>query len=81
MTGRYPHHNGALGFQAIRRDVPTTLHRAGYFTGIMAKVPHLAPFGKFQWDVRVFARDLGIGRDPQLYYRQAKQFFKKSKAD
>ena len=23
LTGRYPHNNGALGFEPIRRDVPT----------------------------------------------------------
>jgi len=78
MTGRYPHHNGALGFQPIRRDVPTLgeqLEKAGYFKGIMAKVSHLAPIDKYRWDVVVNASDLAVGRDPKLYYQHAKAFF------
>ena len=33
MTGRYPHNNGALGFDPINRDVPTLqeeLNKVGY---------------------------------------------------
>ena len=40
MTGRYPHHNGARGFQPITKGVPTltgVLRRAGYFNGIIGK--------------------------------------------
>src|SRR5205814_1146326 len=53
MTGRYPHRNGAVGFNAINADVPTLgeqLRAAGYFNGIFAKVPHLAPISRFCWD-------------------------------
>jgi len=84
MTGRYPGRNGAEGFQPIRPDVPTLqeqLRRAGYLNGIMAKVPHLAPQRKFCWDFVVRARDLGVGRDPKKYYRYAKKFFEKAKAE
>lgn len=84
MTGRYPHRNGALGFQPINRDVPTlqeSLRKAGYFTGIMAKVPHLAPADKFPWDVVVRANQLGVGRNPRLYYEQAKRFFEQARAE
>jgi len=83
MTGRYPHRNGALGFEPIRRDVPTLqehLHAAGYLNGILGKVPHLAPQEKFCWDTAVRAGLLGNGRAPQLYYQHAKDFFEKAKA-
>ena len=78
MTGRYPHRNGGMGFEPIRRDVPTlgeSLRAAGYFNGILAKVPHLAPRDKYCWDVAVSAAELGVGRDPALYKRHAAEFF------
>jgi len=83
MTGRYPDRNGGRGFEPIRADVPTlqeSLDRADYFQGIMAKVPHLAPQRKFCWDVVVDARELGVGRDPKLFYQHAKAFFEQAKA-
>lgn len=52
MTGRVPHRNGALGFNPIRRDVPTlveVLREHGYFTGVIAKAVHMAPADKFPW--------------------------------
>lgn len=81
MTGRYPHRNGARGFEPIRRDVPTlqeSLRAAGYLNGIMAKVGHLAPIEKFCWDTVVPPEELGNGRDPELYYKHAKSFFEKA---
>ena len=44
MTGRYPHHNGARGFEPIRDDVPTLpdeLRKAGYLNGILGHPPSL----------------------------------------
>ena len=82
MTGRYPHRNGAEGFQPIRNDVPTLqerLHAAGYLNGIMAKNSHLAPQSKFCWDFYVPPEELGDGRSPSLYYRRSKEFFDKAK--
>jgi N-sulfoglucosamine sulfohydrolase len=84
FTGRYPHRNGALGFQPINPAVPTLTEqtkKAGYFNGIMAKVPHLAPQRKFAWDVLVNAGELGVGRDPDLYYKHAKAFFERAKTE
>lgn len=78
MTGRYPHRNGALGFNPINRGVPTlleALHDAGYYTGIMAKVRHVVPTRGKEWDYVVQASELKTGRDPELYYQKAKQFF------
>lgn len=82
MTGRYPHRNGAEGFQPIRDDVPTLqeqLRAAGYLNGIMAKNPHLTPRSKFCWDFYVTPDQLGQGRIPSLYYQHAKDFFEKAK--
>ncbi len=82
MTGRYPYRNGAMGFEPIRRDVPTlqeSLRAAGYLNGIFAKVPHLTPIEKFCWDTVVDAAQLGDGRDPAAYYEQAKAFFEKAR--
>jgi N-sulfoglucosamine sulfohydrolase len=84
MTGRYPHRNGAEGFQPIRADVPTlgeVLHAAGYFNGIMAKVPHIAPVERMHWDVIVPAEELAVGRDPKLYYARSKDFFESAKRE
>jgi len=53
MTGRVPHRNGALGFNPIRRDVPTlveVLREQGYFTATIAKASHMTPPEKFPWD-------------------------------
>ncbi|MDI6827945.1 MAG: sulfatase, partial [Armatimonadota bacterium] len=83
MTGRYPHRNGALGFQPINENVPTlqeSLRKAGYFIGIMAKVEHLMPKWKFCWDVEVNAGELGGGRNPKAYYEKSKAFFEQAKA-
>ena len=44
LTGRYPHRNGARGFEAIRDDIPTLsdeLHKAGYVNGILGKVDQI----------------------------------------
>lgn len=78
MTGRYPHRNGAEGFQPIRPDTPTLqeqLHRAGYFLGIFSKTEHLVPREKFHWDVHKPQKEMGRGRVPQRYYEEAKSFF------
>ena len=82
MTGRYPHRNGGIGFNPIRRDVSTlgeSLCEAGYFQGIMAKVGHLAPQEKYCWDLVVPAADLANGRDPKLYNQHAAKFFAQAK--
>ena len=78
MTGRYPHRNGAEGFEPIDTSVPTLgeqLHEAGYLNGILGKVTHLAPREKFKWDMTRDFQELGNGRNPQLYYQHARSFF------
>ncbi len=84
MTGRYPFHSGALGFEPIRHNVPTlgeSLRAAGYMNGIFAKVGHLQPLEKFRWDVVVQAEQLGAGRDPELYYQSTRSFIEKAKSE
>ncbi|MHC4172066.1 MAG: sulfatase family protein [Planctomycetota bacterium] len=83
MTGRYPHRNGAEGFEPIDTAVPTLaeqLHSAGYINGIMAKNSHLTPRAKFCWDYYIEAKELGKGRDPSLYYKYARKFFEDATA-
>jgi len=81
MTGRYPHRNGAEGFQPINTNVPTLqeqLNNAGYIQGILGKVKHLAPPEKFEWDMSEDIQDLGSGRNPELYYKYAGDFFRQA---
>ena len=81
MTGRYPHRNGAEGFQPINKNVPTLqeqLNKAGYLNGILGKVKHLAPPEKFKWDMVEDYQDLGCGRNPELYYKYAGDFFRQA---
>ncbi|TVY11308.1 sulfatase family protein [Paenibacillus cremeus] len=77
MTGRYPHRNGALGFEPIAQDVTTLqeqLRAAGYWNGIIGKEDHLAPLEKYCWDscISTMNKTSGYGRDPKVYYEQTK---------
>ena len=84
MTGRYPHRNGALGFDPIDVATPTlqeSLRDAGYLNGIFAKVPHLKPIEKFCWDTVIGAAKLGNGRSPELYYQHSVEFFQRAKSE
>ncbi|QDU28580.1 Arylsulfatase [Anatilimnocola aggregata] len=67
MTGRVPHRNGALGFDPIRRDVPTlveVLRVHGYYTGCIAKAAHMAPAEKFPWHA---VGDQALGKQPTKF--------------
>ncbi|MBM3971123.1 MAG: sulfatase [Planctomycetes bacterium] len=67
MTGRVPHRNGALGFNPIRRDVPTlveVLRDRGYFTGVIAKGVHMAPADKFPWEA---VGEQALGKQPTKF--------------
>jgi len=82
MTGRYPHRSGGEGFHRITKtDTPTlveTLAKAGYRCGILGKVGHSTPKTSIQWDMNRDMGQLGLGRDPSLYHRAAKDFFEQS---
>ncbi|TWT82362.1 Arylsulfatase [Planctomycetes bacterium CA13] len=82
-TGRYSHRSGAMGFMPAREDVPdivTTLKAAGYHTGILGKVGHSTPKKSMQWDYAFDQRDLGNGRNPELYYQRSQVFLKECQA-
>ncbi len=64
MTGRFPHRNGALGFNPINLDVPTLTEVCssnGYFTAAINKLVHMAPSSKFKWDLPLD----GSGKNPE----------------
>ena len=88
MTGRYPHRNGAPGFDPISPDVPTLqeqLRKAGYLNAILGKEKHLKPMERFCWDFCIreeqLSSGLGIGRDPERYYRYTSEFLAKAKEE
>ncbi len=84
MTGRYPHRNGAMGFEDIRPDVTTLgemLHNAGYLNGVMSKGMHMTPREKFAWDMFVGRTKLGHGRSPKLYYERTRKFLARAKRE
>jgi len=67
MTGRVPHRNGALGFDPIRRDVPTLvelLRDKGYYTAAIAKTAHMAPAEKFPWQA---IGEPALGKQPTKF--------------
>lgn len=85
MTGRYPYHNGARGFEEIDAGTPTVTeysHAAGYYNGIIGKENHLAPKEKFAWDeyISVMDEENGYGRSPEVYYKKCKDFINNAKA-
>jgi N-sulfoglucosamine sulfohydrolase len=77
MTGRYPHRNGALGFDPIRPDVvtlPETLKQHGYYNGLMAKHGHVIPTRASAFHEIVPAKELKNGRSPERYYEETRKF-------
>ncbi len=85
LTGKYPQHNGARGFQDIDAGVTTlteTLSQNGYFNGIIGKETHCAPKDKFFWDlyVQTYCDEKGMGRDPEVYYAETKALIEQAQA-
>lgn len=88
MTGRYPHTNGAPGFDPIDQDVPTLqeqLRAAGYLNAIFGKEVHLKPMERYCWDDIAKESDLsdgaGIGRSGEKYHARTKQFIERAIAE
>ncbi len=88
LTGRFPHNNGAEGFEPIDDDVPTLpeqLKSKGYVNGILGKEIHHQPVERFFWDFIPFRTERdsvwrkGHSRNPDLFYRYSAQFFKTAK--
>lgn len=88
MTGRYPHNNGAEGFEPIDPDVPTLpaqLRKAGYFNGILGKEIHHQPVEQFAWDFIPFITEKDSiwrhsnSRNPAMFYKYSREFFAMAK--
>ena len=88
LTGRFPHTNGAEGFEPIDESVttlPELLKGLGYVNGIMGKEIHHQPREKFFWDFMPFANELdsvyrkGNSRNPSLFYEYSLKFFEMAK--
>jgi N-sulfoglucosamine sulfohydrolase len=82
-TGLYGHNSGAMGFMPARNDVPTVIElfkNAGYMAGVLGKVDHSTPNRRRKWDYSFDRKDLGDGRNPDIYYRRCRDFFAECKA-
>lgn len=88
LTGRFPHNNGAEGFEPIDLDVPTLpgqLKGMGYLNGILGKEIHHQPVESFFWDFIPFKTEKdsiwrkGNSRNPSLFHRYSSKFFKMAK--
>ena len=88
LTGRFPHSNGAEGFEPIDEDVPTLpeqLKSIGYLNGILGKEIHHQPRERFFWDFIPFATETdsiwrkGNSRNPNLFYEYSLKFFEMAK--
>jgi N-sulfoglucosamine sulfohydrolase len=68
MTGRFPHRNGALGFDPVNLKVPTLceiMNTQGYFTAVINKSDHMTPREKFNWQSIVERVDLVRSTSPE----------------
>ncbi len=82
-TGLYSHRSGAMGFMKAKPGTPevvTTLQRAGYRAGILGKVDHSTPTKEMKWDYSFDQKELGNGRNPEIYYERSQTFFKQCKS-
>lgn len=88
LTGRFPHSNGAEGFEPIDENVstlPELLKSIGYVNGILGKEIHHQPVERFFWDFIPFKTEKdsvwrkGHSRNPSLFYNYSSKFFKKAK--
>ncbi len=88
MTGRFPHNNGAEGFEPIDRDIPTLpeqLKHRGYVNGILGKEIHHQPVERFFWDFIPYKTEQdavwrnGQSRNPELFHRYSAKFFEMAK--
>lgn len=82
MTGRYPHNNGAVGFNRIYSAVPTlpeTLKANGYTTGILGKTKHVIPSRKRAFDYSRDGDEMIDGRSADLYAEFSEEFLDRAK--
>jgi len=84
MTGRYPHRNGALGFDPIAKEVPSlpeALKGAGYLTGLLGKETHVVPTRHAAFEVIRSMKELGQGREVEKYREAVREFLARAKAE
>ncbi len=90
QTGRFPHNNGAEGFEPVDPNVPTLpemLKSLGYINGILGKEIHHQPVERFFWDFIPFKTEpdsvwrKGNSRNPALFYEYSKKFFELAKEE
>lgn len=82
-TGLYSHRSGAMGFMKANNgtpDIVTTFQNAGYLAGILGKVGHSTPTRSMKWDYSFDQKDLGNGRNPEIYYERSGKFFSQCKS-
>ena len=82
MTGRYPHNNGALGFNHIKKGIPTlpeTLRDNGFLTGILGKTEHVIPSRIEAFHYRRTRAEMVNGRSKELYAKYAQEFLTHAK--
>ncbi len=85
-TGLYGHNSGIMGFMKMSPDCKTplimeVLREHGYQLGVLSKVDHSTPKESFAWDFLYTRQQLGNGRNPDLYYNKAKDFFDMAKKE
>ncbi len=83
-TGKYSHNSGIEGFFHTKKEIPdivTTLKTNGYYTGILGKVRHSSPKELTPWDFQLDMKDLGMGRNKERYYTEAKNIIKNAKQE
>jgi N-sulfoglucosamine sulfohydrolase len=83
-TGLLSHNSGAMGFMPAKPgtpDIATAFQSAGYLAGILGKVPHSTPTKEMKWNYSFDQKELGNGRNPQLYYDHCKAFFKRCREE
>lgn len=83
-TGLYGHNSGIMGFMKMSPDCKTPLimellREHDYQLGVLSKVDHSTPKESFKWDFVKGQSELGFGRNPDLYYKRAKDFFDMTK--
>lgn len=79
-TGLYGHNSGVMGFMKMSPDsknqlIMEVVREHGYHVGVLSKVDHSTPKESFEWDFVYTQQQLGNGRNPDLYYKRAKDLF------
>ena len=85
-TGLYGHNSGIMGFMQMSPEnqhplIMEVLRANGYHLGVLSKVDHSTPKESFEWDFVYRRKQLGDGRNPDLYYKRAKDFFDTAKSN